>query len=146
MEVKLNLKMIAILVLFMSLLTACTSNPQLQQKKNCLENRPDHISGLIVEGARSEENVIDNIWPIMCSVQKMYHEKLKRHPDLKGTIEIQFSVEFNGEIGRYAIVRDTLNDEDIKKQLLAFIQFKDFDPYGRHNSETEITFPIHLKP
>jgi outer membrane biosynthesis protein TonB len=107
---------------------------------------PETISGLTVSGARSEQNVIQNLWPVVCMARQKYRARLQEKPNLEGTIELQLSVEFNGEIGPHGIARSTLADPVLEKQVLRLLQFMDFDPYGPQNSESEIVFPIHLKP
>jgi len=133
-------------VLFASLLAACGSEEASMKPQSCLESMPNAIDGLQVTGARSEQNVIKNVWPIVCMAQHKFRERLKDNPELEGTIEVTLSVEFNGEIGSYRIVRSTLKDPVVEKQVLRLFQFKDFDPYGPQNSESDIRFPIRLEP
>jgi hypothetical protein len=139
-------KNIIILIFFVFLLTACTSGGQPQQLEGCLENMPQNIPGLKVTGARSEKNVITNLWPFICKARELYRERLKENPKLKGTWELKFSVEFNGEIGPWDITRNTLEDSLFEQRLLRLISFMDFDSYGPHNSESEIFLPIHFDP
>jgi TonB family protein len=86
------------------------------------------------------------MWPVVCRAQELYWERLAKSPGLKGTIELSIMVEFNGEIGAYSIARSTMDDRDFETQVLRLFQFMDFDPYGPHNSESDIRFPIHFKP
>ena len=139
-------KNVIILILFVFLLTACTSTDQPQQPEGCFENMPQSIPGLKVTGARSEKNVINNMWPVICKARQVYQERLKDNPKLIGTIELKLSVEFNGEIGPFSITRKTIEDPVLEKRLLALIQFMDFDPNGPQNSESEILLPIHFNP
>jgi hypothetical protein len=139
-------KNVAIFVLFVFLLTACTSGDQPQQPKSCLENKPKTIPGLKITGTRSEQNVATNLWPFICKARELYQKRLKENPKLKGTWELKFSVEFNGEVGPWHITRSTLEDSVFEKRLLDLIQFMEFDPYGPRNSESEILLLIHFKP
>jgi hypothetical protein len=146
LEENVTKKNFAVLVLLLFLLSACTSENQSQQPGGCLENKPESIPGLKVLGERSEKNVINNLWPVVCKAQEMYRERLKDNPRLKGSIELKLSVEFNGEIGPYSIARSTLKDPVLEDRLLRFIAYMDFDPYGPRNSESSILFPIHFQP
>lgn len=135
------------LCLLLLLMTACSSDEHGPiRPEDCLKNRPDSIPGLQIKGTRSERNVIDNMWPLVCRVRQRYQERLKENPRLKGTLEVTLTVEFNGEIGPFDITRNTLNDPLIEKELRTLIEFKDFDPYGPNNSESEIRLPIDLRP
>ena len=140
------IKKIAIILCFFSLLAACSSEEKKQQPKDCMENIPTSISGLKIKGIRSEKNVIKNLWPVVCRAQEMYREALKKHPELKGILELKLVVEFNGEIGPHSIERSTLKNRAFEKQILRLIQFMDFDPFGSQNSEAEILIPIQFRP
>jgi hypothetical protein len=139
-------KGIAALVFGVSLLTACTFGGQPQRPKDCLENTPQSIPGLKIDGARSEANVIHNMWPVFCKAQEVYQERRRENSTLKGNIELKLYVEFNGEIGPYSIVRNTLRDPAVENQILSILQFMDFDPYGPQNSDSDILFPMYFKP
>lgn len=139
-------KGLTVFVFFIALLTACGSEDRSQQAAGCLENVPGSISGLKVTGARSEKNVIQNVWPVICKARELYQDRLKTDPNLKGDLELKLAVEFNGEIGPYEVTRSTLNDPEFESQVIRLIQFMDFDPYGPHNSESEIILPIDFNP
>jgi hypothetical protein len=136
-----------VILIFVSLLAACGTEEAPKQPKSCLERMPEKIASLKVSGARTEKNVISNLWPIICRAQELYAQQRKENPALgKGTVELKLSVEFNGEIGAYSIIRNTTGDPTFEKMILKLFQFMDFDPYGVHNSESEIVLPIHFKP
>jgi hypothetical protein len=142
------IRKMAVFFFLAAFLAACTSENKPQEKaKGCLENKPHSISGLKVTGARSEKNVIHNLWPLVCRAQELYGQRLKENPGLKkGMVELKLSVEFNGEIGPFSLIRNTVGDPVFEKRLLKLFQFMDFDPYGEHNSQSEIILPIHFKP
>jgi hypothetical protein len=124
------------------IIAACSSENPSEQPKNCLDNLPTSIPGLKIQGVRSEKNVIQNLWPLICRAREIYQEQLNDKPRLNGIVEIKLTVEFNGEIGPYSIVRSTLEDSVFEDRFLRLISFMDFDPYGPLNSETEIILPI----
>ncbi len=140
-----NKKNVLVLAIWVLMLAACTSENQSEEPKNCYEAIPSSIPGLKIQGARSEKNVIHNMWPVICKAREMYHERLKDQPGLKGTLELKLTVEFNGEIGPTTIFRSTLEDPVFEDRFLRLISFMDFDPYGPRNSETEIILPIRFK-
>jgi hypothetical protein len=146
MEEYMKKRSFTIFVISLLLLAACATVNQPRQPKRCLENIPKSVAGLKIKGARSEANVIQNMWPIMCKAQEVYRKRLKTNPKLKGTIELKLYVEFNGEIGTYSIVRDTLQDRAVEARILSILQFSDFDPYGPFNSESDIIFPFTFNP
>jgi hypothetical protein len=101
---------------------------------------------MTVTGARSPANVTRNLWPVVCQARDLYQQQRKDNPDLQGYVEMKLVVEFNGEIGSYAIIRSTMNASAFEDKIKRLFQFIDFDPYGKHNSESEIVLPIHFKP
>jgi TonB family protein len=125
---------------------ACGSEKKPEQPKSCVESVPDRISGLNVSGARSEKNVIKNLWPLVCKARELYRERLAEKTGIEGTIDLKLNVEFNGEVGAHSIARSTVKDPELEKRVLRLIQFADFDVFGPQNSETEILLPIRLKP
>ena len=136
-----------IVLIVLSFLYACGSKEEPATARSCLESMPEKIAGLKVTGARTEKNVINNLWPIVCRAQELYAQERKKKPELKkGTVELKMVVEFNGEIGAYSIVRNTTEDHALGTKILRLFEFMDFDPYGAHNSEAEIVLPIHFKP
>lgn len=139
-------KNFSVFVFLVLMVAACTSENPSGQPKNGYETIPESIPGLKISGPRSEKNVIYNLWPVICKAREIYQERLKDTPGLKGTVELTLSVEFNGEIGPYSIVRSTLEDPEIKAHLLRLISFMDFDPYGPQNSEANILVPIRFEP
>ena len=139
----------AVCIFGMVLAAACGSDAPSGasgKSKGCLENMPEKISGLKVTGARTEANVIRNMWPVVCQARALYRKRLNAHPGLKGTLYLKLSVEFNGEIGPHSITRSTLSDKEFERTLLSLLQFMDFDPYGPQNTESEIVLPIRFKP
>jgi hypothetical protein len=127
-------------------LAACRGSDTHESKLSCLENEPEKVAGLKVAGPRSEKNVIHNMWPVVCRARELYRQRLGEAPRLKGTLELKLTVEFNGEIGPYSVSRSPLEDEQFEAQLLRLVQFLDFDPFGPHNTETDILFPFEFKP
>jgi len=142
--VKQTTKAVVVLIV-VSFLYACGSEEEPATAKSCLESMPEKISGLKVAGARSEKNVIANLWPAICRARDLYAQRIKENPNLgEGMIELKFTVDFIGEIEAYFIVRSTLGDSVFDKMVLRLFEFMDFDPYGAHNSETQILLPIHF--
>jgi hypothetical protein len=141
-----KIKQVTVIVILISLLTACNSKKEPELPRSCLESMPKTISGLKVTGARSEQNVIKNMWPVTCAAKEVYQDRLKKNSKLKGKLVIKLSVEFNGEIGPFSIVEDTLEDPIIKNSVMNYIRYHEFDWFGAHNSETDIVYPIHLEP
>ena len=138
-------KKLVVLALLISNILACNGKDSSQAPKSCMESMPDSIVGMSVTGARSPENVTHNLWPIVCLARDLYQKQRKDNPNLKGLVEIKMAVEFNGEIGSYAITRSTLNSPAFENKIKRLFQFMDFDPYGEHNTESEIVLPIHFK-
>lgn len=142
-----KLNTLTAMALLVALLSACGTEEVPPHARNCLESVPESISGLEVSGARSEQNVIANLWPVVCRAREFYRESLKANPDLKkGTVELKLAVEFNGEIVSFDIVRNTVEDAAFEQKLRNLLAFMDFDPYGAHNSESDIVLPMHFKP
>lgn len=141
-----NGKKSILLAFLVSLILGCSVEDQSQAPKGCLESMPDTISGMTVTGVRSPENVTHNLWPVICRARDLYQHQRKDNPDLKGVVEIKMVVEFNGEIGSYAITRSTMPSPAFENNIKRLFQFMDFDTFGEHNSESEIVLPIQFKP
>jgi len=136
-----------VVLIAVSFIYACGSKEESTTPQSCLESMPEKIAGLKISGARTEKNVINNLWPIVCKAQELYAERREENPEIKkGTVEVKMVVEFNGEIGAYSVVRTTTKDPALAKKILRLFEFMDFDPYGAHNSESEIVLPIHFTP
>jgi hypothetical protein len=142
-----NGKKLIILAALISLLFACSGKQDPPQSpKGCMQSMPNTISGLNVTGTRTPENVTQNLWPIVCKARGLYAQQLKDNPNLKGVIEINMAVEFSGEIGAFKITRKTTDNPAFENKIKRLFQFMDFDPFGEHNSESQIMLPMHFKP
>jgi hypothetical protein len=97
---------------------------------------------LKIKGDRSEKNVIANMVGFVCYVKEMYEKRLTEKPDLKGGVVIRLTVEDIGEIGRWSIERNTINDEKFIETLKQSIGPLEFDYYTGETKETEIFYPI----
>lgn len=139
-------KKICFSVLCLAFLTACSSEEATEKPGGCLENVPDAITGLEIEGARSERNVIKNLWPLTCRARELYQQRRMDDPSLGGTLILKLNVEFNGEIMQFDIVRSTLEDSEFERRIMDLFRFADLDVYGPRNSESEIIYPMYFKP
>jgi len=130
-----------VLLLLVPLLTSCGCGRQ-EAGSDHSEERLVEIPGLAVTGARSRGNVLQNLQPVVRAMNRIYERHRARNPDLKGRMEIHLDVEFNGEIGRIEVVRTTIPDEALGRELLRPLQFADFDGWDAAEDGTEVRFPI----
>lgn len=141
-----NVKKSFVLAFLVSLILGCSFHDRSHAPNICMESKPDVIPGMTVTGDRSSENVTHNLWPIVCQSWKLYEQQRKNNPDLKGVVKINMIVDFNGEIGTFAIARSTVNNPSFENKIKRLFQCMDFDPFGEHNSESEIMLPMHFIP
>jgi hypothetical protein len=132
-----------ILFFFVVIITiACSKKEDNQKVVPCYQIIPEKVPGLKIKGDRSEKNVIANMVGFVCYVKEMYEKRLTEKPDLKGGVVIRLTVEDIGEIGRWSIERNTINDEKFIETLKQSIGPLEFDYYTGETKETEIFYPI----
>lgn len=136
---------IVVIVLGAGLLASgCGKTREPQTPEECSKIIPETVQGLKITGARSERNVIKNMVPFVCALQKAYRKRRADVPSLKGSLLLNIRVEFNGEVNGYSIDRVGFDDPVFLKQIERMLAFLDFDAYGPFNSETEFVYPVRF--
>jgi TonB family protein len=100
------------------------------------------VPGLEVNGPRTVANVVANMKPVVRWMQDIYSKHREKKSGLGGRMELELTVEWNGEIGLIKIASSTLSDPDFERAVLLPIQSCDFDPWGRSDTDTHIIYPI----
>ena len=112
--------------------------------KDCIEIIPDNLPGLKVTGSRSKDNVIRNLIPFNCTVQKAYRERLAENTALTGEVTISFTVEFQGEVINNRIVTSTVEDTVFMEEFRQIYRYMEFDPWGNTGQETDVIYTYSL--
>jgi len=75
-------------------------------------------------------------------MQAIFAEHQARNPDLGGTVDLWFVVEWTGEIGPIKIKHSTIENPEFLNKVPHPIQLFDFDGWGTDEEDTEALYPI----
>jgi hypothetical protein len=108
---------------------------------DCGPAAPRDIKGLVIDGPRPRQNVIENLAPILCNWRKQC--KTDNRSDLTGTIVLKIVVDKVGDIGVLGY-ESTIKDTVYVERLISGLHVLDFDPWNDKPGETRIQVPIQL--
>jgi len=117
--------------------------PQVELKKKAKVDlvKPSKVSGSEeAMGQRSEQS----IWRVVSSrqgrIKYLYEKHLKRNPNLRGKITIEFTIAANGFVSEARILESTINQPELEQELLALVRRLKFDPIPSGNLTTVFPF------
>jgi len=117
--------------------------PQVELKKQAKVDlvKPSKVSGSKEAlGQRSEQS----IWSVVSSrqgrIKYLYEKYLKRNPNLRGKITIEFTIAANGFVSEARILESTINHPELEQELLALVRRLKFDPIPSGNLTTIFPF------
>mgnify|MGYP003564965954 CR=1 FL=1 len=141
---KLKYTVSVLLVFFMVFIvpTRCSKKEDNQKARPCVQIIPEKVRGLKIKGDRSKKNVIGNMVGFVCHLKEIYKKRLTEKSNLKGGIVLRFTVEDIGEIGKWSIERNTIDDEKFISAIKQAIGLLEFNYYTGETRETEIFYPI----
>ena len=117
--------------------------PQVELKKQAKVDlvKPSKMSGSKEAlGQRTEQS----IWRIVSSrqgrIKYLYEKYLKRNPNLRGKITVEFTIAANGFVSDARIIESTINHPELEQDLLALVRRLKFDPIPLGNVTTVFPF------
>ena len=117
--------------------------PQVELKKQAKVDlvKPSKVSGSKEAlGQRTEQS----IWSVVSSrkgrIKYLYEKYLKRNPNLRGKIAIEFTIAANGFVSEARILESTINQPELEQELLALVRRLKFDPIPSGNLTTVFPF------
>jgi hypothetical protein len=138
-----------ILVLMVPLITmACVSHARQSQfdPRTCMQSVPDHINGLrIVQGGRTEKNIIRDMVPAICNGQALFRTMQSRDTSLEsGTAIFRVVVEYTGEVRSVAVQETTIRSSAFLSRISDMIENSDFVGWARDDTDTIFFYPVHF--
>ena len=91
-------------------------------------------------GKRSEQSVMNVVLARQGRITYLYEKYLKRNPNLRGKISIEFTIAANGFVTSAQVIESTINHPDLERDLLNLVKRLKFDPIPTGNVTTVFPF------
>jgi len=79
-------------------------------------------------GRRTDESVMQVVLSRQGRITYLYEKYLKRNPNLRGKISIEFTISANGFVASARIIESTINHPELEQDILNLIKHLKFDP------------------
>ncbi|MCU0643590.1 MAG: TonB family protein, partial [bacterium] len=79
-------------------------------------------------GRRTDESVMQVVLSRQGRITYLYEKYLKRNPNLRGKISIEFTISANGFVASAKIIESTINHPELEQDILNLIKHLKFDP------------------
>jgi len=124
-----------------------TDIPQVTLKKKAKVDliRPQKVSGSSdseAMGQRTDQSIMDVVLSRKGQMQYIFEKYLKRNPNLRGKISIQFTIASNGFVKSAKVIDATINHPQFQRELLALIKRLQFPPIP--SGELTTIFPFNF--
>jgi hypothetical protein len=128
------------------LIPACTTPTQRAafNPKTCLEIIPHDVKGLtVIEGPRTEQSIIRDMVPAICSGKALFKHMESRDESIKpGRVVFKVSVEWTGEVNRVITKESSIQSKKFLRKVSDFIMDSDFVVWSRHDTDTVFLYPV----
>ncbi|UCE06230.1 MAG: TonB family protein, partial [bacterium] len=91
-------------------------------------------------GQRTEQSIMNVVLGRQGRITYLYEKYLKREPNLRGKISIEFTIAANGFVTSAQIIESTISHPDLERDLLNLIKRLKFDPIPSGNVTTIFPF------
>lgn len=91
-------------------------------------------------GQRTEQSIWNVVSARQGRIKYLYEKYLKRNPNLRGKVTIEFTIAANGFVIEARIIESTINNPDLEGELLALVRRLKFDPIPSGNVTTVFPF------
>lgn len=91
-------------------------------------------------GQRTEQSIWNVVSARQGRIKYLYEKYLKRNPNLRGKVTIEFTIAANGFVMEARIIESTINNPDLEGELLALVRRLKFDPIPSGNVTTVFPF------
>jgi len=105
--------------------------PQVNLTKKAKVNlvKPSKITGSKEAlGRRTEQSIMNVVLARQGRITYLYEKYLKRNPNLRGKISIEFTIAANGFVTSAQIIESTINHPDLERDLLNLVKRLKFNP------------------
>ncbi|MBC8181655.1 TonB family protein [candidate division KSB1 bacterium] len=119
--------------------------PQVTLKKKAKVDliKPQRVSGSSeAMGQRSDQSIMDVVLSRKGQMQYIFEKYLKRNPNLRGKISIQFTIAANGFVKSAKVIEATIDHPQFQRELLALIKRLKFPPIP--SGELTTIFPFNF--
>ncbi|OQX96241.1 hypothetical protein B6I21_01450 [candidate division KSB1 bacterium 4572_119] len=104
--------------------------PQVALKKRAKVDliKPQKVTGSTEAlGYRSEQSIMNVVLSRRGRIEYLYEKYLKRNPNLRGKISIEFTIAANGFVTNAKIIDSSINHPQLQRELLSFVRRLKFD-------------------
>ncbi len=91
-------------------------------------------------GQRTEQSIWNVVSARQGRIKYLYEKYLKRNPNLRGKVTIEFTIAANGFVIEARIIESTINNPDLEGELLALVRRLKFDSIASGNVTTVFPF------
>ncbi len=103
--------------------------------------KPNKITGSKEAlGHRTEQSIMNVVLARQGQITYLYEKYLKRNPNLRGKISIEFTIAANGFVISSRIVESTINHPELENDLLNLVRRLKFEPIPSGNVTTIFPF------
>ncbi len=117
--------------------------PQVELKKQAKVDlvKPSKISGSKeAMGHRTEESIWNVVSARQGTIRYIYEKYLKRNPNLRGKITIEFTIASNGFVTDARVIETTIDNPEFERELLALVKRLKFEPIPSGSVTTVFPF------
>ncbi len=117
--------------------------PQVELKKQAKVDlvKPSKITGSKeAMGHRTEESIWNVVSARQGTIRYVYEKYLKRNPNLRGKITIEFTIAANGFVTDAHIIESTIDNPEFERELLSIVKRLKFEPIPTGNVTTVFPF------
>lgn len=94
-------------------------------------------------GYRSEQSVMSVVNSRMGRITWLYEKYLKRQPNLRGKVSVEFTIAANGFVTSVRILESTVDHPQLESDIINLVKRLKFDPIP--SGSTTFVFPFHFK-
>ncbi len=94
-------------------------------------------------GYRSDQSVMSVVNSRMGRITWLYEKYLKRQPNLRGKVSVEFTIAANGFVTSVRILESTVNHSQLESDIVNLVKRLKFDPIP--SGATTFVFPFHFK-
>ena len=128
---------------FLSALEEDVPQVKLSKKAKVDLVKPSKMTGSAEAlGRRTDESVMQVVLSRQGRITYLYEKYLKRNPNLRGKVSIEFTVAANGFVTAATILESTVNHPELERDLLNLIKHLKFDPIPSGN--VTMVFPFQF--
>ncbi len=117
--------------------------PQVELKKQAKVDlvKPSKITGSkAAMGQRTEQSIWSVVSTRQGAIKYLYEKYLKRNPNLRGKVTVEFTIAANGFVTDTRVIESTIDNPEFERELVALVKRLKFDPIPTGNLTTVFPF------